>query len=115
MEIYDDNDNRYDAPLLTFNAVKDRVEAFIENNDEVLEYIEDLIEGLAEESRVERLLSNKYKSHIGYQLQPQPVKESNQNQKLKLMDLLLYLNMECVGKLHMYHNLWLIVSKQSLL
>lgn len=59
MEIYDDNDNRYDAPLLTFNAVKDRVEAFIENNDEVLEYIEDLIEGLAEESRVERLLSNK--------------------------------------------------------
>ena len=58
MEIYDDNDNRYDTPLLTFNALKDRVEKFIENNSKVLEHIEDILEGLAEDSRVERLLSN---------------------------------------------------------
>lgn len=58
MEIYDENDNSYNAPLLTFNALKDRVEKFIENNSKVLEHIEDILEGLAEDSRVERLLSN---------------------------------------------------------
>ena len=59
MCIRDSNDNRYNAPLLTFNALKDRVEKFIENNSKVLEHIEDILEGLAEDSRVERLLSNK--------------------------------------------------------
>ena len=53
IEVYDSSDK-----LIDLDVDKDRIEKFIENSEKVFDHIDDELQGMAEDSHVERVLAN---------------------------------------------------------
>ena len=53
IEVYDSSDK-----LIDLDVDKDRIEKFIENSEKVYDHIDDELQGMAEDSHVERVLAN---------------------------------------------------------